>query len=116
MRKIINSIKYGSAYVKRTLAIIFLFLLLGIANLAAAFFLKQVVWFFGAVICAFIIISLWQTMGIYEATQGKDDITKSKKEKDGNEKTKNIEEQKDNIALGNKVDINDDEESVKKKK
>lgn len=116
MRKIINSIKYGSAYVKRTLAIIFFFLLLGIANLAAAFFLKQVVWFFGAVICAFIIISLWQTMGIYEATQGKDDITKSKKENDGNEKTKNIEEQKDNIALGNKVDINDDEESVKKKK
>ena len=116
MRKIINSIKYGSTYVKRTLAIIFFFLLLGIANLAAAFFLKQVVWFFGAVICAFVIISLWQTMGIYEATQGKDDITKSKKENDGNEKTKKYEEQKDNIALGNKVDINDDEKSVKKKK
>lgn len=64
IRRIINTFKYGDAKVKAVLAFTILAGIGTISFLVAAILLQQMLWFFLAVVCAFVTISLAQTFMI----------------------------------------------------
>lgn len=65
MKKIINTLKYGSAYTKKIMFFALLDIIAFIAFIVFAIMTKQIVYFFGCVACVFIFISLIQTMSIH---------------------------------------------------
>lgn len=70
MKKIINTFKYGSGATKRLLALTLLAGIVAFALAIAAVVSQSLLFFFGAVICVFITISLAQTFGIHEEDEG----------------------------------------------
>lgn len=66
MKKIINTFKYGSGETKRLLAVTILAGLAAVGLAITAIITHSLLFFFGAVICVFITISLAQTFGIHE--------------------------------------------------
>ncbi len=65
MKKIINTLRYGSVYTKKIMFFTLLDVIAFIAFVVFAIITKQIVYFFGCVVCVFIFISLIQTMSIY---------------------------------------------------
>ena len=80
MKKIINTFKYGSGETKRLLAVTFLAGIVTFALAIAAVVLQSLLFFFGAVICVFITISLAQTFGIREEDETVSNQSKTHKE------------------------------------
>ncbi len=71
MKKIINTMKYGDRRTRLTLLLTLISLLGAVGLLVSALLLKSMVFFFGALIFAFISIALAQTFSIYmESMQG----------------------------------------------
>lgn len=70
MKKIINTLKYGSAYTKKIMFFALLDIIAFIAFIVFAIMTKQIVYFFGCVACVFIFISLIQTMSIHGFESG----------------------------------------------
>ena len=70
MNKIINTFKYSSAKAKLVLGLALLAALLSLGLIAGALVTKQLALFFGAVICAFIAIALYDTFNIHAAGGG----------------------------------------------
>lgn len=66
MKRILNTFKYGSGETKRLLAITFLAGLATVGFVATAIITHSLLFFFGAIICVFVTISLAQTFGIHE--------------------------------------------------
>ena len=64
MKKIVNTLRYGDGKTKFILILAFLAGVGTVALFACAFIFSQMILFFGAVICAFITITLAQTFGI----------------------------------------------------
>ena len=80
MKKIINTFKYGSGETKRLLAVTLLAGIVTFALAIAAVVLQSLLFFFGAVICVFITISLAQTFGIREEDETVSNQSKTHKE------------------------------------
>lgn len=70
MKRIINTFKYGSAETKRLLAVTFLAGFAALGLVITALIAHSLLFFFGAIICVFITISLAQTFGIHEEDSG----------------------------------------------
>ncbi|MCM1173299.1 MAG: hypothetical protein NC393_14380 [Clostridium sp.] len=82
MRKIINTFRYGSLYTKKILCYALLDIIAFVVFGILAFSTKQMIYFFGLVVCVFILIFLIQTLSIH----GMDEINpedKPQKEKKG---------------------------------
>ncbi|MBR4515620.1 MAG: hypothetical protein IKO61_12145 [Lachnospiraceae bacterium] len=70
MKKIINTFKYSSMKAKIVLGLALVAALAALGLVAGAIFTKQLAFFFGAVICAFAAIALFDTFNIHAAGDG----------------------------------------------
>lgn len=87
MKKILNTFKYGSAQVKRVLVLTMLAGAGTVGLVVAALVLQQMLLFFGAVICAFITISLIQSFEINRQDDGQEMSGQEKQEEKTADKT-----------------------------
>lgn len=87
MRKIINTFRYGSLYTKKILFYALLDIIAFVVFGILAFNTRQMIYFFGLVVCVFIFIFLMQTLGIH----GLDEINPA----DIPQKEKKVKKQKE---------------------